>query len=221
MLTRFYSIMLLTFSNIVFANFVVSPTQVETSVKTKVVSYTIENRTDVRAAYDIQVFERQLLPSGEEVLLDTKDLRAFPSKVIVEAGKKKRIKVMYLGKRDISSEKPYRVNFIQDDKDVSQEQSNNLNVRFEFFTSLYIQPKNISSKLETEVVKKNGQWLLYLQNTGTKHHILNDWKLALGGSDSNTVSMPAVNVLANTHVYLPINKKLESGALNSISIIDK
>lgn len=206
----------LLFTPISYANFVVSPTQVEVDTKVKIVSYTIENKTDSNSAYKIETFERQLLPNGEEILLDTKDLRAFPSKVIVEAGKKKRIKIMYMGKRDLVAEKPYRVNFIQDDKDVSKEQGNKVNVQFEFFTSLYVQPKGIESKIKTKVVNKSGEWLLHVSNTGTKHHILNNWKIDFSGEGS--LAMPPVNVLARSQIYLPIGKKLNANSAKSFNI---
>ncbi|MCA0933947.1 hypothetical protein LCL85_00035 [Vibrio alginolyticus] len=207
----FIFIFILLFSHPSFANFIVSPTQVEVDSKVKVVSYTIENKTPNSSAYKIEVFERQLLPSGEEVLLETKDLRAFPSRVIIESGKKKRIKVMYIGKRNLTEERPYRINFIQDDKDVSKDLSNRVNVQFEFFTSLYIQPKNSESNLETELVKRDNKWMLHIQNTGTKHHILNGWKIDFG-TPLGSVDMPPVNVLANSQVYLPVNKNLNNTA---------
>lgn len=191
-----------------WANFSISPMSQEITPKQKTVSYTLKNLTSQKAAYEITVLTRELLLDGKEKNEETKELRVFPSKLILAAGQKKRIKVLYLGARQRKMEKSYRVIFKQTDLDVSKQQVQGAKIKYEFVTALYVVPNKAASMVENEIKDKGKYLQLVLHNSGNKHQILQDWKLKLfnaaGESQLYTAKLPAINLLANSQISLEL-----------------
>jgi len=178
-------------------------------IKKKSASYTLENLTSSSAAYKVTVVQRDLDKNGEELRIPTKELRIFPSKIILKPQEKKRVKVMYLGKRDISIEKSYRVIFTQLDRDVSEEQDQGIQSKFNFNTAFYVTPKEAKADLNPSVLERKGNKYLSLNNRGNRHIILQDWKLLLTEQDKDNVypgELPSINILAGKEVLLPLNE---------------
>ncbi|NQZ91393.1 MAG: hypothetical protein HRT97_03505 [Moritella sp.] len=208
-----------------WANFSISPMNQYISPKHKTVSYTLQNLSNKKAAYKITALIRHLLPDGTEQRKMTKELRVFPSKIILEPGQKKRIKVLYLGSRQLRTEKAYRVIFKQTGLDVSEQKDLGPQIKYEFVTALYVTPKKAAAEIKTNV-KNQGQYLeLVLHNSGNKHHILQDWQLKLfnsaGKSQLYTAELPAINLLANTKITLKLAPQISMPGVSRAELLVK
>ncbi|MBA5760813.1 fimbria/pilus periplasmic chaperone [Vibrio sp. 404] len=213
------TIMLMLFVGSVQANFNISPLSQTISTKQKSASYTLENLTDRKAAYVVKVATRTINSMGEELREETKEIRVFPSKIILEPQQKKRIKVIYLGKRNIEQEKAFRVVFMQLDRDVTESEKSELNAKFNFHTAFYVTPKNAEARLNANLTQGNEGPQLALANRGNKHIILQDWKLKLTSGEQSVIydqPLPDINMLANSKVFIPLSSKANSYDLAEI-----
>lgn len=192
----------------VLANFNISPLSISLSVGEKSGSYTLENLSQRKAAYQIKAVTREILSNGEEDLQATKLIRVFPSKIILSPGQKKRIKVIYLGKKNIAKEQSFRVLFNSLDLDVSDSQKKTgVITKYNFATTFYVTPKDAEADLNTHIVKKNNRYQLQLKNSGSKHIILRNWKLDLVNNQVKqrySGDLPDVNILAGNELYIPL-----------------
>ena len=206
----------------VSANFSISPMNQELSPKDKTVSYTLENLSNETTGYEIKVTTRSINKDGSELREPTKELRVFPSKVILKAGQKKRIKAMYLGNRNIQNEKAFRVIFSQSDLKVTEESDTGLNTKYEFITALYITPEKAESNVKQEVITENGKTWLALNNIGSKHQVLKSWTLSLTDNNGNEIkynkNLPDMNLLSKAKVFLELeqdkNVSIKSANIN-------
>lgn len=202
-------ILLILFTQTSYANFKISPLSQSMDVKKRSASYTLENMTPNSAAYKVTVVQRDLDKKGKELRIPTKELRIFPSKIILKPLEKKRVKVLYLGKRDISIEKSYRIIFTQLDRDVSEDESEGVQSKFNFNTAFYVTPKEAKAEINPSVLEYKGNKYLSLNNQGNGHIILKDWKLQLSNQGKNRIypdELPNINILAGKEVLLPLNK---------------
>ncbi|OBT22174.1 hypothetical protein A9266_08730 [Vibrio tasmaniensis] len=202
-------ILLIFFTQTSYANFKISPLSQSMNIKTKSASYTLENLTSISAAYKVTVVQRDLSNNGKEIRIPTKELRVFPSKIILKPLEKKRVKVLYLGKRDISIEKSYRIIFTQLDRDVSEDESEGVQSKFNFNTAFYVAPKDAKADLVSSILDQKGSRYLSLSNQGSRHIILQDWKLQLTSQGKDNIysgKLPNINILAGKEVLLPLNK---------------
>lgn len=200
---------LLFYIGVVQANFNISPLSQSIAVKEKSASYTLENLTDRKAAYQIHVAKRLLDPSGEELREPTKELRVFPSKIILEPNQKKRIKVIYLGKKKLVLEKSFRVVFMQLDRNVTENDDEGINAKFNFHTAFYVTPKNAQADIQATIENDGKGMILALKNQGNKHMILQDWQLKLSSDQSSVIydqPLPDINLLADTQIFLPLTR---------------
>ena len=204
------------------ANFSISPMNQELSPKDKTVSYTLENLSNETTGYEIKVTTRSINKDGSELREPTKELRVFPSKVILKAGQKKRIKAMYLGKRNILNEKSFRVIFSQSDLNVSEESDSGLNTKYEFITALYVTPEKAEANVKQEIIRKDGKTWLALNNIGSKHQVLKSWSLSLidakGDKFNYDKKLPDMNLLSSAEVHIELEKKksvfIKSSSIN-------
>ncbi len=153
----FTTLILLLFAGNSYANFNISPLSQSINTKQKSASYTLENLTNQKAAYSIEVSTRTLNSAGEEIRDKTKEIRVFPSKIILEPNQKKRIKVIYLGQRNIVQEKAFRVVFMQLDRDVSESEQRGLNAKFNFHTAFYVTPKDAEPDLNSTISQSDSR----------------------------------------------------------------
>ena len=190
------------------ANFNISPISISLSVGEKSGSYTLENLSQRKAAYQIQAVTREIFSNGEENLKETKLIRIFPSKIILSPGQKKRFKVIYLGKKNIAKEQSFRVLFNSLDLDVSDSlKTTGVITKYNFATTFYVTPKDAEADLNTHIVKKNNRYQLQLKNLGSKHIILRNWKLDLVNNQAKqrySGDLPDVNILAGNELYIPL-----------------
>ncbi|WP_194435792.1 fimbrial biogenesis chaperone [Vibrio fluminensis] len=196
--------------NLAYANFNISPLSQSIDVKKKSASFTLENMTNQKAAYEVQAYARNLDSDGEEVRTKTKEIRVFPSKIILEPKQKKRIKVLYLGKKSIGKEKAYRIVFMQTDRNVSEDDPQGLNAKFNFHTAFYVTPKDAQARLTSNLEQYGKNTYLSLSNTGSKHAILQDWQLKLSSGAQSAVyesPLPDVNMLADTQIRIPLSQQ--------------
>lgn len=221
MIKLFCLITSLIFPTFVSANFSISPMNQELSPKEKTVSYTLENLSTETTGYEIKVTTRSINKDGSELREKTKELRVFPSKVILKAGQKKRIKAMYLGNRNIKNEKAFRVIFSQSDLKVTEENDSGLNTKYEFITALYVTPEKAEAKIKQEVITENGKTWLALNNIGSKHQVLKSWTLSLVDNNGNETNydkkLPDMNLLSSAKVLLELEQD-ESIPIKSANI---
>ena len=187
------------------ASFSVSPLNQILEPTQQAASYVLTNLASQRAAYSITALARDHDLQGKELLTATKELRVFPATVVLEPGQSKRIKLLYLGSRAPAKELAYRVKFLQTDVDVSAERSGKANMRYEFISALFIAPKN--AKPDLQLTAKQGEQLeLTVQNKGTAHQLLRDWRLRLtdakGKEHIYPETLPQINLLADRTVTL-------------------
>ncbi len=210
------------FSCLAYANFNISPLSQGIESTQKSASYTLENMTTKKAAYEIEVFSRSVERNGKEVRATTKELRVFPSKIILEPKQKKRIKVIYLGKKNITQEKAYRVVFKQSDRNVSESDQGALNAKFNFHTAFYVTPKGAEADVITVLSSSTNGKQLSLSNQGNKHIILQDWQLKLQRDNQETIyghPLPDINLLANSEIVIPLSN--QASAYQTAEILTK
>lgn len=198
------------------SNVMITPLSMELDVKKALTTYTMENLSGEEQTYQMNVFARLLNLKGEEVNVETKDLRIFPNKILLKPNQKKRIKVMYLGKKDITSELPFRVIF---EPVVVGEKQSGVAFNYRFVTSLYVLPRDAKEKLVANV--ESGQ--LHIQNLGNKHAVLRDWGVVFNQGMNNEViykeALPTINMLAKSNVVFPLKAGIAPSQFQSIDII--
>ncbi len=220
MVKYIYLLFFVVFPFFASANFSISPMNQVISSKDKTVSYTLENLSEQTRGYEIKVMTRTINREGNEIRGETNEIRVFPSKIILKPGQKKRIKAMYLGKRNILDEKAFRVIFFQSDLDVTEESNQGINTKYEFITALYVTPDDAEAKISQNVISKNGKEWLVLKNEGSKHKVLKSWTLDLVDSESNKFKydhfLPNMNLLSKTEVYIELKINNQIGIKNAI-----
>ena len=200
----------------VLANVMITPLSMDIDIKKPVSSYTIENKSGEQQTYLVKTYYRTMDSMGREINKETKELRIFPSKIILNPSQSKRIKVMYLGKKAIPDERSYRVIF----EPITVGEQEGVKFNYKFVTSVYVTPE----KAEHNLVAKMDAGKIYIQNLGNKHAVLNNWGLVFNQGSSGEVTykdaLPTINMLAKSHVVLPIKSGIAPQSVNSIDILE-
>ncbi|MCF7352720.1 fimbria/pilus periplasmic chaperone [Vibrio sp. CK2-1] len=204
------------FSISALANVMITPLSMDIDIKKPVSSYTIENKSGEQQTYLVKTYYRTMDSTGNEVNEDTKELRIFPSKIILNPQQSKRIKVMYLGKKALQDERSYRVIF----EPITVGEQEGMKFNYRFVTSVYVTPE----KAEHNIVAKMDAGKVSIQNLGNKHTVLSNWGLVfnLGSSEEVTYkdALPTINMLAKSNLVLPIKPGIAPNQVNSIDILE-
>ncbi|WP_027695577.1 fimbria/pilus periplasmic chaperone [Vibrio litoralis] len=204
------------FSISALANVMITPLSMDIDIKKPVSSYTIENKSGEQQTYLVKTYYRTMDSTGNEVNEDTKELRIFPSKIILNPQQSKRIKVMYLGKKALQDERSYRVIF----EPITVGEQEGVKFNYKFVTSVYVTPE----KAEHNIVAKMDAGKVSIQNLGNKHTVLSNWGLVFNQGSSGEVTykdaLPTINMLAKSNLVLPIKPGIAPSQVNSIDILE-
>lgn len=204
------------FSISALANVMITPLSMDIDIKKPVSSYTIENKSGEQQTYLVKTYYRTMDLNGKEVNEETKELRIFPSKIILNPQQSKRIKVMYLGKKALQAEQSYRVIF----EPITVGEQEGVKFNYKFVTSVYVTPE----KAEHNIVAKIEAGKVYIQNLGNKHTVLSNWGLVfnqgLSGEVTYKDALPTINMLAKSNLVLPIKPGIAPSQVNSIDILE-
>ncbi|TVO32413.1 fimbria/pilus periplasmic chaperone [Vibrio algivorus] len=154
------------FSISALANVMITPLSMDIDIKKPVSSYTIENKSGEQQTYLVKTYYRTMDSTGNEVNEETKELRIFPSKIILNPQQAKRIKVMYLGKKALQNERSYRVIF----EPIIVGEQEGMKFNYRFVTSVYVTPE----KAEHNIVAMMDAGKVSIQNLGNKHTVLSN-----------------------------------------------
>lgn len=204
------------FSISALANVMITPLSMDIDIKKPISSYTIENKSGEQQTYLVKTYYRTMDSTGNEVNEDTKELRIFPSKIILNPQQSKRIKVMYLGKKALQDERSYRVIF----EPITVGEQEGMKFNYRFVTSVYVTPE----KAEHNIVAKMDAGKVSIQNLGNKHTVLSNWGLVFNQGSSGEVTykdaLPTINMLAKSNLVLPIKPGIAPSQVNSIDILE-
>ncbi|GLT13614.1 fimbria/pilus periplasmic chaperone [Vibrio algivorus] len=204
------------FSISALANVMITPLSMDIDIKKPVSSYTIENKSGEQQTYLVKTYYRTMDSTGNEVNEETKELRIFPSKIILNPQQAKRIKVMYLGKKALQNERSYRVIF----EPIIVGEQEGMKFNYRFVTSVYVTPE----KAEHNIVATMDAGKVSIQNLGNKHTVLSNWGLVFNQGSSGEVTyketLPTINMLAKSNLVLPIKPGIAPSQVNSIDILE-
>lgn len=194
----------------------ITPLSMDIDIKKPVSSYTIENKSGEQQTYLVKTYYRTMDSTGNEVNEETKELRIFPSKIILNPQQAKRIKVMYLGKKALQNERSYRVIF----EPIIVGEQEGMKFNYRFVTSVYVTPE----KAEHNIVATMDAGKVSIQNLGNKHTVLSNWGLVFNQGSSGEVTyketLPTINMLAKSNLVLPIKPGIAPSQVNSIDILE-
>jgi len=187
--------------------------------------FTVVNSSDAPIAVQVTLHKRAMDGQGEDVLTDGEDdFLLFPPQMIVPPGGTRKIRVQWLGAKDIESEQAYRIIAEQVPVNLERLDQGNgaqIQVMLRYVASLYVRPDNAKSNIVLRSLSKdkdakgNATLKLTVENTGTRHSLLEDIKLSVGGAVLVTADLPGIadnNVLAKTSrtFVIPLPAKLKN-----------
>lgn len=166
-------------------------------------NFVIENTGDKTLAVQVSAKARGFDDKGNEVRNDTQDLTIYPPQFSLDPGKKRLVRVSYVGKADIKTEAAYRLIFQQlpvDFKDPKKKQNAepvNINFLLRYLASLYVTPENTRAVLDVSEVRiEKGTLYFTLHNSGSAHQVLSRAQIGLReeGKEIVTHNLPEKSV---------------------------
>lgn len=114
---------------------------------------------------------------GDDLLIETNEVEAFPDQLIVPPGEKRSVKVTYSGDANISEERAYRFVTEQLPLDLDENKDNKSGVKMllKYLAAFYVVPQNAKAQISCQYQNN----LLRCENTGTKHQLLTLSKMIL------------------------------------------
>jgi P pilus assembly chaperone PapD len=197
--------------------------------------YTITNTQKTRVALELTQVTRNVDSSGKETLEPVEHFKIFPKSFSLDAGQKRRVKIIYTGPPDVKEERAYRIVARQLQVDFSKEKqdkaeiSSSLNFLFKYETSLYVKPKGVKPKVKVEYKKSEKSHVIEVKNSGSEHKTFQKYKIVLTGKDGITQELnsgdsgifPPFNVLAkNKRVFDIPDSVLTVKAPQKVEIVD-
>jgi P pilus assembly chaperone PapD len=152
------------------------------------VVYTINNPSDTPLAVEVSVEARSTSIDGREIndksLEVKKNFTIFPAAMIIPPKQKKGVRVVYVGPKDITTEKTYRINVVEKPSRDSTTTAQGVKMLLEFRTTAYVGPKTATPALAVKKVTENdgGKLKIDFLNSGTGHQLVH--KIALKFTDS-------------------------------------
>ena len=133
-------------------------------------NFVIENESNQPLPVQISLFQRQVKENGEDVLLETNELSAFPDQLIIPAEQKRSVKVTWTGnEKEVKVEKAFR--FVAEQLPLNLkkgEEKSGVKMLLKYVASLYVTPKGSKS----DVSCSYSELQLRCENRGNKHQLL-------------------------------------------------
>lgn len=156
------------------------------------VVYSVSNPTSQPLAIEVSVQERKTNLNGTKVNVDPESAKKlfsiFPAATIVPPKAKKGIRVVYVGPRDLASEKAFWVNITEKPMKNDATDQSAFKVRREFQTAAYVRPKGVKPDVRIISVESLGKdrLTIKIKNQGTAHQLVHKISIRLkddvGGS---------------------------------------
>jgi fimbrial chaperone protein len=182
---------------------------IELGNKQKAAQFMVSNESDESVAIELTVKERKMAINGTEELPKTKDVTVFPPQMIIPAREKRTVRVNWISKEELKSERAFRVIAEQLPLKVDEKtkKRSGIQMLMRYMAALYVTPDGAKPDvrpLSHEV--KNGDLLLTLENFGDRHRILIDPVLTIEDKgkkkiilkEKNLDGLAGENVLAKT-----------------------
>jgi P pilus assembly protein, chaperone PapD len=167
-----------------------------------IASFRLTNDAAQQIAISIKAMTRSIDENGNEINEPAdKDFTIFPTRVVVQPNSFQNIKVQYKGNSKLTKEVAYRIIAEQVPIDFVQPQSSGVKVLFRYIAALYVAPSNVKEMLsvsKVEYAEQDGKkgFLVTLTNSGTRHALINDPVLKIGGGPSVSVTLTEDQVKA-------------------------
>lgn len=167
-----------------------------------IASFRLTNDAAQQIAISIKAMTRSIDENGNEINEPAdKDFTIFPTRVVVQPNSFQNIKVQYKGNAKLTKEVAYRIIAEQVPIDFVQPQSSGVKVLFRYIAALYVAPSNVKEMLsvsKVEYAEQDGKkgFLVTLTNSGTRHALINDPVLKIGGGPSVSVTLTEDQVKA-------------------------
>ena len=178
---------------------------------------TIQNDSDGMIAIEASPRIRKYSKDGTENFdNEAEDLIIVPSQMIVPAGGEQVLNIRWIGPRDITVERAYRlvIEYVSVSEDklkgiVTENQKAGININYRIAKSFYVSTQNAKADIDLQKTLKktvNNQDMLHLSlvNLGTKHFIAHSLDLQL-------------STTSNEDIKLSLSKKDLGGSINFLA----
>jgi len=159
--------------------------------KDRIREFKVANDSNDPIAVELKVLKRKMDINGDDILDQAEDNNfvVFPAQIIVMGGNSKKVRVEWVGDQSIDVEQSYRIIAEQVPVDLEKRSGNHgakVQVMLKYVGSLYVQSEGMKSKLlvhSASIETTGGKKVLKLvtENIGTRHTIIKDPVLKLGG----------------------------------------
>jgi P pilus assembly chaperone PapD len=144
----------------------------------------IVNRSDAELPIVIQVKERTLSESGEELRSVTDDIDIFPRQFILGPREERHVKILWRGPKDLPYEKAYRILVDHVPVDLAPQAVGGgaIRIMLSYSAMVYVSSRQVAPRVEItriEPATTQRRLLVALENSGDAHSILANPELDL------------------------------------------
>ncbi len=184
-------------------------------------SFKVTNESNKPIAVQFSVTTRQQINNKEVRRPADKDFMIYPPQTIIPAKTTQKVRIEWLGPRNVNKEKAYRLIAEQVAVSLEKETQTGVKMLMTLVGALYVQPNGTKSNVKVKAVQRHGNKLaVTLVNTGTRHQLMKYATLVLknGGKvitvkGRNLVGLEGNNVLAGAtkRFFIPLPKDFVDG----------
>jgi fimbrial chaperone protein len=156
--------------------------------------FNVQNKSSSPIAVELTIAQRNMDEWGKERHPEVEDqFIIFPDQMIIKAGQKRTVKVTYLGDKNISVEKAYRLIAEQLPIEVANQDKKkrtNIKILLKYVAAVYVSPVKGESELEllTSSVDLDAEsFVVKVKNKGALHHILNKHHVELNSAGNKVL----------------------------------
>lgn len=177
-----------------------------------IATFRIDNPSSERVAIRFRILSRASSPEGTEINAPADSLFVvYPARLLVEGGAMATVKVQWLGKEKIQSERSFRLvaEQVALDASASKDGGSGIKIMFRYIASLYVGESGFTPLLVAEArgaVGANGRsgYLVEIRNEGARHVIDSEAKVTL--SEGPTFSSDELSGISGAN-FLPGDKR--------------
>lgn len=217
-----FLLLLISFSSFAFR---LEPMSAELEIgnKKQYFNFVIENPSNTPLPIQVTLYKRDMSGTGEDILVETKDIEAFPDQLIVPPAQKRSVKVSYVGSDKLLHEEAYR--FIAEqlplDLNEKKEKQSGLKMLLKYVAAFYVTPKEAKANVQCSLQKR----MLSCVNKGNKHQILNIKKVVVRANSQNITlekddlkGVVGENILAQKTRHFKLDSKKINDQAYSVSV---
>jgi P pilus assembly chaperone PapD len=154
--------------------------------------YTVSNPSDLPLAIEVSVKGRTTALRGQEISDESLAVKSmfsiFPAATIIQPKQKKGIRVVYVGPKDLRTEKVFRIVISETPTKTDQSGKSAVRMFRKFETTAYVRPKDVSPDLKLISVSDSGsnKLLLKFKNIGTAHQLIRKLAVKIKGDSGSS-----------------------------------